>query len=87
MRDCQTHGVGTLTILEVSDGDLPWNEWKAMLSNKAQERGIQFEEPSLKQPATVRAKARTIAKKAQKIQRAKEGLQAIETFLGEPKAS
>jgi hypothetical protein len=75
---CQKSGVGLLTVMGLSDGDIPWHELVHQLGYKGQDAGVEVTDIEATTPAHVRARARKVRKRGQVLKRAKEGLSAIQ---------
>jgi hypothetical protein len=79
---CVESGVGRLTVMGLSDGDLPWAGLMFQLKYKGEDAGIEVSDVEEAAPSHVRAKARKVRKDGQKLKRAKEGVKAIREVTG-----
>lgn len=77
VRKCKEAGSGTLIVDGIDDGDWPAYRLRWKLQTKGEDNGIAIVDPGKATPSHVRAKAAKVRKQAQKIARAKEGLEAI----------
>lgn len=81
VKKCAGAGVGFLIVDGIDDGEWPAHRLKWKLQTRCADNSIEVVDPGKAAPSHVRAKAAKVRKQAQKLARAKEGLEAVQRVL------